>query len=1170
MNAHNNQPLAKPLRTQLENTVKAAREVAEKGARAALAQLAVAEGRAPDYLSDDHKSLRRRLRAHGRALGDAKADDDTQAVQQLVWEVAYQHWHRMLFARFLAENGLLLWEIGAAVSLDDCEALVQETDPAMNLGAKTKWELAGKLAARMLPQVFKPHSPVFELAFAPEHQRELERLLSGLPSDVFQASDSLGWVYQFWQAKRKDEVNASEVKIGADELPAVTQLFTEPYMVDFLLHNSLGAWWVTRHPEKPSPVPLTYLRSLEDGTPAAGKFEGWPDTLKDFKLLDPCCGSGHFLVAAFLMLVPMRMAAEGLTAMDAVDYVLQDNLHGLELDARCVEIAVFALALAAWRYPDENGDPLGVRVDMPAPQVACCGLKVAATPADWMALVPDDAPNAQLLRQELALLHASFAQAPLLGSLLDPARSLKNDLATSSFDTLRTLLGKALATERPATLWGASSELQDDQWDLAITAKGLLDAARLLDSRYHLVITNVPYLGRKQQSDTLKNYCSKHYPDAKNDLANVFLERCLELAYESKAGQETGVVQIVMPQNWLFLTSYKKQRESLLKRVQWNLLARLGEGGFDSPQAAGAFIILLTQTRASASEDFQLHGVDASATKSAQEKALLLREAAVLEVSQKGQLGNPDATVIFNQLEGAALLKSYANSVQGFGTSDNEPFIKNFWELSSIPLGWERIVGAVDVTIEYGGREKLLCWEGGQGRYYRHAMALKKEGRLGGWKSGFDAWGHIGISISEMREMPCTLYLGEKYDNTAHAVIPKSIDWALPIWCFLSSGRLVTELRKMHQGLKVSNHALLNVPFDLAHWQQVAAERYPQGLPKPYSDDPTQWLFHGHPQPATDPLQVSVARLVGYRWPAEQEATAQNQAQLVSGLDTASVSSYQNENTEVATEVSTRAPMELSEETHAWIARCAALDEHSDDDGICCLPSVRGEPAAHERLLKLLIASWETVEEGSWKPSVLDKLLADADCTGKSLDVWLRDKFFEQHAKRFHHRPFVWHVWDGLKDGFAALVNYHKLNAKNLERLIHTYLGDWIRQQETGVREGVDGAQTRLAAAQDLKRRLELILEGEQPYDIFVRWKSLAEQPIGWNPDLNDGVRLNIRPFMKAEVLRHNKKPKLNISWDKDRGKDVESAPWFEVFGGDRINDHHLSLEDKRAARGQQ
>ena len=62
------------------------------------------------------------------------------------------------------------------------------------------------------------------------------------------------------------------------------------------------------------------------------------------------------------------------------------------------------------------------------------------------------------------------------------------------------------------------------------------------------------------------------------------------------------------------------------------------------------------------------------------------------------------------------------------------------------------------------------------------------------------------------------------------------------------------------------------------------------------------------------------------------------------------------------------------------------------------------------------------IQPGSWKPTVLDKLLADAECAGKGLEVWLREKFFEQHAKRFHHRPFIWHVWDGLKDGFAALV----------------------------------------------------------------------------------------------------------------------------------------------------
>ena len=118
---------------------------------------------------------------------------------------------------------------------------------------------------------------------------------------------------------------------------------------------------------------------------------------------------------------------------------------------------------------------------------------------------------------------------------------------------------------------------------------------------------------------------------------------------------------------------------------------------------------------------------------------------------------------------------------------------------------------------------------------------------------------------------------------------------------------------------------------------------------------------------------------------------------------------------------------------------------------------------------------------------------------------------------------------------------------------------------------GVDGAQERLAAAETLKKRLELILAGEDPYDIFVRWKPIEKQPIGWEPDLNDGVRMNIRPFMSvpdikkkgAGVLRE--KPK--IDWKKDRGKDVESAPWYRLFKGDRINDHHLSLDEKRAAR---
>jgi hypothetical protein len=155
---------------------------------------------------------------------------------------------------------------------------------------------------------------------AREDQLKLEELLDALAKDTFTASDSLGWCYQFWQAERKDQVNAAGNKIGADELPSVTQLFTEDYMVDFLLDNTLGAWHAGKvlaaNPKLAENAkseedlrkavalpgcPWKYLRFIKgkDGkwTPAAGTFDGWPKTAKELKCLDPCMGSGHFVVA---------------------------------------------------------------------------------------------------------------------------------------------------------------------------------------------------------------------------------------------------------------------------------------------------------------------------------------------------------------------------------------------------------------------------------------------------------------------------------------------------------------------------------------------------------------------------------------------------------------------------------------------------------------------------------------------------------------------------------------------------------------------------------------------------------------------------------------------------------------------------------------------------------
>lgn len=1168
-------PLEKTLRRALEATVIKAREVAERAAAQALARLGVGDAKAADYLTDEQKQLRNRLRAHGRQLGDIKQSNGQQSTGKLIAEVAYEHWHRMLFARFLEQNQLLMYDQHTALTLAECNELVQEPDIARDeqeARCTSGWELAGVLASKMLPQIFRIDSPVFELELAPEHQRSLEQLVTGLALETFQAQDSLGWVYQFWQSKRKEEVNKSEVKIGADELSPVTQLFTEPYMVSFLLDNSLGAWWAGQRLSLSSKdsdwhkaqseqelrdqaaipgVPLSYLRFVKDDAtqqwqPASGTFDAWPKRLSELKTLDPCCGSGHFLVAAFLMLVPMRMELESLGAQEAIDRVLSENLHGLELDQRCVELAAFAVALEAWRYPGAGGYRT-----LPELHLACTGLSIAAAREEWKALAHQAGKHN--LSTALDWLQHTFADAPVLGSLINPNRR-QADMAP--WRDIQQLLNEALQQESTAT--DPDSNEHNNRREAGIVAQGLVKAAELLTGQYTWVITNVPYLARGKQSDTLKEFCEEHYPEGKNDLATVFLDRCLEFCVKG------GTSSIVLPQNWLFLTTYRKFREKLLKNDSWHLIARLGPGAFEtiSGEVVKAILINLSRGQSAEQSGEQRHssepgnwirGVDVSEPRTAAEKAIGLLIDEIKSVDQARQLENPDSRITLEREGAGELLSEYAESLVGIQTGDYPQFAVKFWEISQVNNGWEYYERPGDETID---RTEALLWENENGRLFDLVKAKLGENGIGAWIRGRDAWGKQGVSVQLMRSLSASVYEGAKYDQTLAVVLPKQDDYLLPIWAFCSSPQFNDAVRRIDQKLNVTNATLIKVPFDLDHWTKVAKEQYPNGLPQPYTNDPTQWIFHGHPCGSVvwdeqkkwtaqgelrvddTVLQVAVARLLGYRWPAELDEK-----------------------------------MELAQEMLHWLGESDKLLAHADDDGIVCLPAVRGEKAADIRLEALLQDAYGQ----AWTTPLKQRLLATVG--SKSLSLWLRDKFFEQHCKLFQHRPFIWHIWDGLKDGFSALVNYHKLDKAGLERLIYTYLGDWIRSQQSAMANGEDGADVRLAAAESLKKELEAILEGEAPYDIFVRWKPLAEQPIGWNPDLNDGVRLNIRPFMTAKDMGKKDagilRAKPNIKWTKDRGSDVPSAPWYHLgleYGGkegDRINDHHLTLAEKKAAQNQ-
>ena len=315
------------------------------------------------------------------------------------------------------------------------------------------------------------------------------------------------------------------------------------------------------------------------------------------------------------------------------------------------------------------------------------------------------------------------------------------------------------------------------------------------------------------------------------------------------------------------------------------------------------------------------------------------------------------------------------------------------------------------------------------------------------------------------------------------------------------------------------------------------------GLPKPHSNDPTQWLFNGHPEGSDSPLHVAVARPLAYQWPRQ---------------------------------------------TGSSFPDCPALTEpdgleaFADDDGVVCFSALHRELPAAARLRKLLSAALGSYNERA--------LIQATGSTKSNLEDWLRDDFFKQHVSLFHNRPFAWHLWDGLKDGFHVLVNYHRLDHATLNALTYTYLGDWIREQKAAAADDVPGAAERLHSAKHLQSRLAAILEGEAPLDLFVRWKPLSKQAIGWHPDLNDGIRLNIRPFLLAGDLGakgsglFRAKPGITLDPDKaDRGteplRDKAEYPCFwckenpgtdpvpgKEYSGRRWNGVHLSLAKKREA----
>ena len=566
---------------------------------------------------------------------------------------------------------------------------------------------------------------------------------------------------------------------------------------------------------------------------------------------------------------------------------------------------MFAVALAAWKAG-------GGWRELPVPNIACSGIPVKAPVEEWKALAGGD----QRLENALVRLHILFRDADTLGSLIDPRATAERTGGASPQRSIDDVDWNDVA---PLLERSTAAETVDPALaTLGVDAVGIARAADFLSRRYTLVATNVPYLTSENQVKELKDHSRLRFTLGRADLATTFLVRALELA------NGRGTVAVVTPQAWLTLGGYRHLREWSLDHHSWAMLARLGPRAFEgiSGEVVNVGLFIISDTRMDTGGGW---GMDLLSEPTAAAKDLALRASPLVPIDQHHQRKNPDSRIILGHRIKGPLLSEYASSLWGLRTADNPRFRRYFWELGEPTSEWVNIHTSVPETVPYGGRQEILLWENDRG-------TLRESHEKGSASiQGMGAWGRQGVAVTLSGNLPVTRYTGEIFANSTSAVWPHDPDDLPAIWAFLSSPEFHLSVRLIDQKIIVMNQTLLKVAFDRDRWRRIALEAGP--LTEPSSDDPTQWLFGGHPKGSAAPLQVAVARLLGYHWPGQSDEDD--------------------------------------------------LDEFADDDGIVCLPSVLGERTAAERVQEVLARAFG----GTWSPTRAAALLAEEGSKKKELAV---------------------------------------------------------------------------------------------------------------------------------------------------------------------------------------
>lgn len=375
----------------------------------------------------------------------------------------------------------------------------------------------------------------------------LAKVRAALTPEICSDVEVIGWLYQFYISEKKSKIEEGfkrNIKASAENIPAVTQLFTPHWIVKYLVQNSLGCLWLKLHPESLLKEHMEYYvpDDPEHPTPVPTDIE----RPEDIRVCDPCCGSAHMLIYAFDILYLIYEEC-GYAPTEIPNLILKYNLYGLELDPRAAALSCFALVMKARsKYSRFLRNPTMPNI--------CAIEAIKFTPEEKKAYM--DRLGRDLFTEPLLLTLDQFEEADNFGSLIVP--HLQN------------------AAEIEPIF--AEKNFADDLLYYATHQKVLkvLQEAAYLSPRYHVVVTNPPYLGGKNMNSLLKVFAADNYPMSKSDLFAMFIERCAKMC------KSNGSVAMITMQSWMFLSSFEDLRASILNEKTIVSMAHLGARAFDT------------------------------------------------------------------------------------------------------------------------------------------------------------------------------------------------------------------------------------------------------------------------------------------------------------------------------------------------------------------------------------------------------------------------------------------------------------------------------------------------------------------------------------------------------------------------------------------------------------